>query len=513
MKLDNFTCARVMDINHGDRNDPNALNIKRFVGAALSGTILPALFYELVTRNGSCLVWLGQITDDKDNTLNHKVADIEEPFFIGCLVGAPANVSFEDAYLISTSQRPSFWLFVEDVFSIEGRGTVATGYVSWGSVRVGDDVLCETLNSKKRVRVLGLEQFRKLIDEAHEGDSIGILLRDVKKNEIPKGTILRSVDSVRFNNFNRAIGDFRLIVDGEEYDLMDSHEEPHEEGSCNEDDEVAGDPLSEELTTTDCESIDSLIGLTPVKCEIKKLANFVRVQNARKQNGMKVVPVSYHCVFTGNPGTGKTTVARILAGIYRELGVLKKGHLVETDRSGLVAEYVGQTAIKTNKIIDSALDGILFIDEAYSLVDGGDSDYGKEAISTLLKRMEDDRDRLVVILAGYTDDMKRFIDSNPGLQSRFNRYIEFPDYSANELALIFDALVGKNQYICDDEAHQCVQKILESVVATKDKSFGNGRFVRNLFEKVIERQATRIATEGDMSPEALSKIMPIDVCD
>ena len=181
--------------------------------------------------------------------------------------------------------------------------------------------------------------------------------------------------------------------------------------------------------------LDNLIGLTSVKSEITALTNYIKVQKLREEKGMKVTPVSLHCVFTGNPGTGKTTVARIVSEIYKELGLLKRGHLVETDRSGLVAEYVGQTAAKTNKIIDSALDGILFIDEAYSLINGSNSDYGKEAIATLLKRMEDDRNRLVVILAGYTNDMKRFIDSSgiEYIESRFQdipRYTSFTDFAA-----------------------------------------------------------------------------------
>lgn len=253
-------------------------------------------------------------------------------------------------------------------------------------------------------------------------------------------------------------------------------------------------------------NLDSLIGLTSVKNEVRQLASFIEIQLKRKARGLKVAPITYHCVFTGNPGTGKTTIARILGGIYREMGVVKKGQLVETDRSGLVAEYVGQTAVKTNKIIDSALDGVLFIDEAYSLVQGGEKDYGREAISTLLKRMEDDRDRLVVILAGYTDEMKEFIDSNPGLQSRFNRYIEFPDYSAEELAKIFLMYAEKNQYTCNKDVQTSIVNVMEVAVQNKDRNFGNARYVRNLFEKAIQRQAVRLSTVVPITTEMLTEL-------
>lgn len=229
---------------------------------------------------------------------------------------------------------------------------------------------------------------------------------------------------------------------------------------------------------------------------------------------LKTPDVSYHCVFSGNPGTGKTTVARILAGIYKDLGVLKKGHLVETDRSGLVAEYVGQTAVKTNKIIDNALDGVLFIDEAYSLVQGGSEDYGSEAIATLLKRMEDDRDRLVVILAGYTNEMEEFINSNPGLRSRFNRYIHFEDYTAEELYKIFLLNAEKNEYTLADDVKEYLLKKLEDVVANKPKDFGNARYIRNLFEKTVEAQANRLASEPKITKELLVEIKKEDImCD
>lgn len=252
--------------------------------------------------------------------------------------------------------------------------------------------------------------------------------------------------------------------------------------------------------------LDELIGLDSVKQEVETLSNFIRIQQARAANGLKTSPVSYHCVFTGSPGTGKTTVARILAQIYQNLGVVSKGHLVETDRAGLVAEFIGQTAIKTDKVIESALDGVLFIDEAYALNTGGENDYGKEAVATLIKRMEDYRDRLIVILAGYTDQMKDFITSNPGLQSRFNRYIYFPDYSPEELLQIFELNMNKYDYRFADGAKQYLQRFFENAVAHKDANFGNGRLVRNVFEKTLEKQANRLAREVYLTIDKLSQI-------
>ncbi|MGI6049081.1 MAG: AAA family ATPase [Petrimonas sp.] len=259
------------------------------------------------------------------------------------------------------------------------------------------------------------------------------------------------------------------------------------------------------------EELEALIGLTNVKEEIKTLANFIKIQQKREAKGLKTSQLSYHCVFTGNPGTGKTTVARIIAEIYKELGVLQKGHLVETDRSGLVAEYIGQTAVKTNKIINSALDGVLFIDEAYSLYSSSDNDYGKEAIATLLKRMEDNRDRLVVILAGYTNEMKEFIDSNSGLQSRFNRYIEFPDYSAEELYKIFEFKANEFDYTISDSAQKRLISYFNTIVNKNDENFGNARFVRNFFEKTLEQQANRLASQSFLTIQQLTEIKEEDV--
>ena len=266
---------------------------------------------------------------------------------------------------------------------------------------------------------------------------------------------------------------------------------------------LEGDPYKE---------LDELIGLENVKKEVRTLANFVKIQKQREAQGLKTPKMSYHLVFTGSPGTGKTTVARIVARIYKDLGVLKKGHTVETDRSGLVAEYMGQTAIKTNAIIDSALNGVLFIDEAYALVpENPGRDYGQEAISTLLKRMEDDRDKLVVIIAGYTKEMQRFIDSNPGLQSRFNRYIDFPDYSSSELADIFKMYTQKNQYALTPDAERYLKQRLDSVVLHKDRNFGNARYVRNIFEKSIQQQANRLSRQKNVSKAQLTELTLNDI--
>ena len=257
--------------------------------------------------------------------------------------------------------------------------------------------------------------------------------------------------------------------------------------------------------------LNELIGLKPVKEEVERFAKFVRVAQQRKAAGLKVAPISYHMVFTGNPGTGKTTVARIMAKIYRALGVVKNGHLVECDRGGLVAGYTGQTAIKTAKVIDFALDGVLFIDEAYSLVNGPQDSFGDEAISTLLKRMEDDRDRLVVIVAGYSHEMKKFIDANSGLASRFNHYVEFPDYTAKELADIFRSNAKRSQYTLSADVEKYLNGFMSIKTEKRDRKFGNGRWARNLFEQTIERQAVRVADIANPTKEQLMTITMKDV--
>ena len=257
------------------------------------------------------------------------------------------------------------------------------------------------------------------------------------------------------------------------------------------------------------EELNELIGLEDIKKDVKELVSFMKIQKLRAEKGSKSVPVSLHLVFTGNPGTGKTTIARILARLYKEIGVLSKGQLVEVDRSGLVAGYVGQTAVKTQAKIQEALGGILFIDEAYALAKEG-NDYGQEAIDTILKAMEDHRDDFVVIVAGYTDLMETFINSNPGLKSRFNKYIEFKDYTQEELYQIFMLSCKKYGYTLTEEADKALRAIILHKVLYKDENFANAREMRNLFEAVVTNQATRISEQEDVSDELLNTLEKAD---
>ena len=302
--------------------------------------------------------------------------------------------------------------------------------------------------------------------------------------------------------------DYLLAYDRQQEQAV-AYQEQEEIGEekCNDE-----DPLYEESKGKDyyLRQLDSMVGMAALKKDVRELIDFVQLQKYREENGFKSLPLSLHLVFSGNPGTGKTTVARILANIYREIGVLSKGQLVEVDRADLVAGYVGQTAIKTKEKIEEAMGGVLFIDEAYTLNKEG-NDFGQEAIDTILKAMEDNRDKFIVIVAGYPGLMNDFINSNPGLKSRFSKTISFPDYNSDELFEIFIKFCNDYDYILSNDAYPLVKKEIVDMVKNRDYYFANAREVRNFFEKKVSNQAARVMNSEGLTEEEMITIEFADV--
>jgi SpoVK/Ycf46/Vps4 family AAA+-type ATPase len=273
--------------------------------------------------------------------------------------------------------------------------------------------------------------------------------------------------------------------------------------------DAGNEPTLDELLN----KLNMLVGLENIKRNVNSLINYIKIRKLREEKELPNPPLSLHMVFMGNPGTGKTTVARILSELYRAIGVLSKGQLVEVDRSGLVAGFVGQTAIKTAEAVKSALGGILFIDEAYSLAPdvGGGNDFGREAIETLLKLMEDHRNDLIVIVAGYSDQMERFISSNPGLESRFNRYFVFEDYNSGELYDIFNSMCSGSEYALTNDAEEFAREHFREIYDMRDENFGNARYVRNFFENIVSVHSDRVSALEGHTREDLTTVIREDL--
>jgi len=333
---------------------------------------------------------------------------------------------------------------------------------------------------------------RKKVDNAK-------LKEELFKNLRPASSYLDSIDD-SLDEFNDLLGSMKQAEDAakelmEEINALPTAKDQPTAATAISPDvpeaEPAVEPTMEELMA----KLDELVGLDEVKQSVHSLVNLVKVRKLREENELPNPPLSLHMVFTGNPGTGKTTVARILSGLYKVIGVLSKGQLIEVDRSGLVAGFVGQTAIKTTETVTSALGGILFIDEAYSLAPevGNGNDFGREAIETLLKLMEDNRDDLIVIVAGYSEPMRRFINANPGLESRFNRYFEFADYNGDQLGEIFDSMCKHSEYDLTEDAQTFANNHFQMLFITRDSNFGNARDIRNFFEKIVSVHSDRVS--------------------
>lgn len=377
-----------------------------------------------------------------------------------------------------------------------------------------DEVCARNRGYKRFIKLITVDSFKSDCSKFYDFDKKPMFLETLEQDFDEAPMMVRSNLQIIFNAFIAIDGAFSECEADVALEILDKIDDGTKEFFPEKDDEDCSDSnLTNSTNTSDSqntmtyykgnindddsdlesclEELEALVGLDGVKNEVITCINLIRINNMRKEKGLPELQTSNHMVFTGHPGTGKTTVARIMAKIYKNLGVVSKGQLVETDRSGLVAGYMGQTALKTAQVIKKAKGGVLFIDEAYSLSsEEGSNDYGREAIDTLVKGMEDYRDDLVVIVAGYVDEMRKFINMNPGLRSRFNKYINFSNYSAEEMLEIFRRQCEKAKFVLSAEAEEAALRYFES--CQDDPTFGNARGVRNFFDCVVMNQATRI---------------------
>ena len=392
-----------------------------------------------------------------------------------------------------------------------------------------DEVCSRNRGYRRFIKLITVESFKSNFSKFYDFEKTPMFLEQLTANFDGAPVMVRSNLQIIFDDFiaiDGVLSEAEVEIAQEILDKIDDGskecvlESPYKEEADNEKKQQRG-TASKTVSTVDknlegddlktaLDELNDLVGLAGVKQEVFACISLLRINRMRKDKGLPELQTSNHMVFTGNPGTGKTTVARIMAKLYKSLGVVSKGQLVETDRSGLVAGYMGQTAIKTAQIIKKAKGGVLFIDEAYSLSsEEGSNDYGKEAIDTLVKGMEDYRDDLVVIVAGYVNEMKKFINMNPGLRSRFSKYINFENYSADEMLEIFKKQCVKTQFILSVEAEALVLAYFEQ--KQDDSTFGNARGVRNFFDKIVMNQATRILTMSNPSETEFRTIKAEDI--